>query len=528
MTEYYPFIIENGKKVYITSPLNPEKMNKWKREVFLSFLKIKQKEFAEGFTSKSQRELLDWFCEDNYRDISFDYQRRIKSDKKITYAEYRKNWKYEEGRDFDLHCENEIFSFEEFLVADEQTIRGIASCSIIIGGEADEESDDYWNEHTRLRDLVIFDYISSEGEENFFKRMGWDLSDSAIYKNMHTGHETTIGEQYSQQAFDSDGHHRHASRREWLLHDLHTFFENWTPKEKWTNEWVMEEYKKKQSTLFGSTIDDKKTLTKVKENVSYNSSDFADDVELSDEELAEEYPVESGEVEDEPIQSTLFEKPNTRKLVCKCGKEYVVTDKESNFDCSCGKMLVWTIGNEVNYLTPAVAIHSKNGAVQSVAEAILKGKIQPIQSTLTGAVANNKEKEKILLAEQEHLNQIWWLKRAIDTIAEVDNGKVFDNNEKDGLGREFEIGSAGFEELGMLEEDYEALSFEQYVKKSLEKIIEFNIQEMGMELEQATIFSYERIENRLAEIEKELKLCKTKMKYTKSGEKIVQLSLAQN
>jgi len=440
------FKLPEGEHEYYTG-VDDEKVSEYKRETYEAFLKIKKVEVEKGFTDKNQIKLLNWFDDEGCRDISFDYERQIQSEK-TTYADYRKNWKYDEERNFDLFCENSIFSYEEFLNADEQTIRGIASCSILLGGESEDE-EDYWSEQIRMRDLVIFNYISSEGEENFFKRIGWDLSDTQVYKNLHTGCETTLGVEYSQEAFEKDGIHRHKTRMEWLLHDLHTFFEHYTMKERWNDKGLMDKYKPKQATLFGSSTDD----------------------DLSDEELAKKYPVESGEVDDEDIDEELVE------------------DEE---------------GNE------------KNSYVEQKAQ----------QTSLFGGVAEKPlSKEKILLAEQEHLNQIWWLKHAIDTIAEVDSGKIFDNNERDGLSREYEIGSAGFEELGLTEEDFEALTYEQYVKKCLEQIIKFNIEEMAMDIEQAELFSYERIENRLEEIEKELELCKTKMKDTKVGEMIVQKSL---
>lgn len=242
----YPKVLEEGKPVFI-NPLDTDKLWENKRNFLLAWLKVKPKEFADGFTNESQIAVLHWLASDK-REIDLPYSRQP-TDKKYTEQEFRK-LPYDHTKNFDLFCENDIFSFEEFLVADGETIHDLASLEINLGGESDNPID-FWCEGTRLRDLVIFEYIDSEGLMSFIKRIGWDISPTTIYKNRYTGKESPLkvdgGADSSYCAWEQE---RLGSFDAWIGEHFNTFFENNCPKSLWTKKQYREPDEPTQSKLF--------------------------------------------------------------------------------------------------------------------------------------------------------------------------------------------------------------------------------------------------------------------------------------
>jgi hypothetical protein len=207
--------------------------------------------------------------------------------------------------------------------------------------------------------------------------------------------------------------------------------------------------------------------TKVVEKVSPINEES--DEKLSDEELAEKYPVESGEVEDEP-----------------------------------------------------------NSDEEPIEEEFVEQKNEQV-SLFGSSPVKKVDKIKLLEAQKQDLWDLEWVKRTLEIVAEIDSGKVFDKNEVDGLYRDFEIGSAGYEELGVPEEDFEKLGYEQYVKKCLQHSLKFQTEELGIDVEKAKELTHESIEEQINELDKQIEAEKELQRSKKvqkcNKEAIVQVAL---
>lgn len=219
---------------------------------------------------------------------------------------------------------------------------------------------------------------------------------------------------------------------------------NYTKKERWFGEHSIKKIPQKILDWIDSENNKQSSLfdTKVVEKVS--PIDEESDDKLSDEELAEKYPVESGEVEDEP-----------------------------------------------------------NSDEEPIEEEFVEQKNEQV-SLFGSSPVKKVDKIKLLEAQKQDLWDLEWVKRTLEIVAEIDSGKVFDNNEVDGLYRDFGIGSAGYEELGIPEEDFEKLGYEQYVKKCLQHSLKFQTEELGISIEEAKELTHESIEEQINELDKQI------------------------
>lgn len=119
-------------------------------------------------------------------------------------------------------------------------------------------------------------------------------------------------------------------------------------------------------------------------------------------------------------------------------------------------------------------------------------------------------RQKKLETERQRWWDVYWYSRTKEIIKEIDEGKVFDNNEVDGLMRDFDIYSSDdWEEL-----EGQGLSFEQITKKIMEKNILFFENEMGLKPTPEEI-DFNNIDTNLNKIDAELE----EIKKQKEGER---------
>jgi hypothetical protein len=90
----------------------------------------------------------------------------------------------------------------------------------------------------------VIDEIRNRGPDSILTGLGWPYEDGSIYKNRYTGDEETIKEICGNVAWEE---------AKTLDYELPFLMENWSPKDIWTNEELLNDYKRnpKITDFFG-------------------------------------------------------------------------------------------------------------------------------------------------------------------------------------------------------------------------------------------------------------------------------------